>query len=45
MGSGSAAVAALKSNRKYIGYDNDPEDTKLVEQRIAPIKMQLGQNI
>jgi DNA modification methylase len=35
MGSGSTALAALKSGRKYIGYDHDPEYVKLAEARIA----------
>jgi site-specific DNA-methyltransferase (adenine-specific) len=35
MGSGSMAIAALKAERKYIGYENDPEYVKLAEGRIA----------
>lgn len=42
MGSGSTAIAALKSQRKYIGYDIDPEYVKLAEERIAPYKLQLS---
>ena len=38
MGSGSTAIAALKSERKYVGYDVDPEYIKLAEQRIASAK-------
>lgn len=34
MGSGTTAIAALKSNRKYIGYDNEIEYIKLAEKRI-----------
>lgn len=45
MGSGSTAVAAIKSGRKYVGYDNNPEYVKLAEDRIAPYKMQLGLKI
>ena len=41
LGSGSTAIAALKSNRKYIGYDIDPEYIKLSEDRIAPYKLQM----
>lgn len=40
MGSGSTAIAALKSDRKYVGYDIDPEYIKLAEERIAPYKIQ-----
>ena len=41
MGSGSTAIAALKSERKYIGYDIDPEYIKIAEERIAPYKLQI----
>jgi site-specific DNA-methyltransferase (adenine-specific) len=41
MGSGSTAIAALKSERKYVGYDIDPEYIKIAEERIAPYKRQL----
>jgi site-specific DNA-methyltransferase (adenine-specific) len=42
MGSGTTAIAALKSDRKYVGYDNDPQYIKLAEERIAPHKQQLN---
>ena len=42
MGSGTTAIAALKAERKYIGYDNDPEYVKLAEGRIAPYKLQMN---
>ncbi len=42
MGSGSTAIAALKSGRKYVGYEIDPEYIKLAEERIAPYKNQLS---
>lgn len=42
MGSGSTAIAALKSGRKYVGYDIDPSYIKLAEERIAPYKLQIG---
>jgi len=42
MGSGSTAIAALKSDRKYVGYDIDPEYIKLAEERIAPYRLQLS---
>lgn len=35
MGSGTTAMAALKSERKYIGYEVDPAYVKLAEDRIA----------
>jgi modification methylase len=41
MGSGTTAIAALQAERKYIGYDNDPEYIKLAEARIAPYKLQM----
>jgi site-specific DNA-methyltransferase (adenine-specific) len=42
MGSGSTAIAALKSERKYIGYDIDSEYIKIAENRIAPNKLQMS---
>lgn len=45
MGSGSTAIAALKSNRKYVGYEIDPTYKKLAEDRITPYKLQLGLGI
>jgi len=42
MGSGTTAIAALMSGRKYIGYDIDPEYVKLAEKRINPYKLQLS---
>jgi DNA modification methylase len=41
MGSGSTAIAALKSERKYVGYDVDLEYIKIAEERITPYKQQL----
>jgi len=38
MGSGSTALAALKSERKYVGYEVDPQYVKLAEERIASFK-------
>ena len=35
MGSGTTALAALKSERKYIGYDIDSEYVKLAESRVT----------
>ena len=45
IGSGSTAIAALKSERKYIGYDIDPEYIKIAEERIAPYKLQISLGI
>jgi site-specific DNA-methyltransferase (adenine-specific) len=35
MGSGTTALAALKSERKFVGYETDPEYIRLAEARIA----------
>ncbi|MCC6298292.1 MAG: site-specific DNA-methyltransferase [Anaerolineales bacterium] len=35
IGSGSTAIAALKSERKFVGYDVDAEYVRLAEKRIA----------
>ena len=35
MGSGSTAIAALKSERKYVGYDVDSKYIKIAKKRIA----------
>jgi site-specific DNA-methyltransferase (adenine-specific) len=45
MGSGTTAIAALKSERSYVGYDIDPEYAKLAEERIAPYKLQMSKDI
>ena len=45
MGSGSTAIAALKSERKYVGYDVDLEYIKIAEERITPYKQQLVMNL
>lgn len=36
MGSGTTAIAALKCNRKYIGFETNPEYVELAERRILP---------
>ena len=41
MGSGTTAIAAVKSNRNYIGYDNEQEYILLAEKRIMSVKQQL----
>jgi len=43
MGSGSTAIAALQSNRIYVGYDISAEHVKLAEKRIALYQMQKRQ--
>jgi site-specific DNA-methyltransferase (adenine-specific) len=35
LGSGSTAVAAVRNDRRYVGYDTDPEYVTLAEQRIV----------
>lgn len=35
MGSGSTAVAAVRTERRYLGFDTDPEYVTMAEQRIA----------
>lgn len=42
MGSGSTAIAALKSGRKYVGYEIDPQYLKLSEKKIALYKSQMS---
>ncbi|MEP0813395.1 MAG: site-specific DNA-methyltransferase [bacterium] len=41
MGSGTTAIAAIQSRRKYVGYEIDPEYVKLANARIEPYKNQL----
>jgi len=38
IGSGTTAIAALKSGRKYVGFDTNQEYINLAEKRIAPEK-------
>jgi len=40
MGSGTTAVAAIRSERKYIGYEIDENYVKLAEERLIPHKCQ-----
>ncbi len=37
MGSGSALVAAARLERRYVGYDLDPDYTKIAERRVAEV--------
>jgi DNA modification methylase len=39
MGSGSTAIAALKAERKYVGYEADADYIKLAEERIAAYRV------
>lgn len=41
MGSGTTAVAAMKSNRHYIGFDTNPTYIQLAEARIASFNREL----
>lgn len=41
MGSGTSAVAALKSNRRFVGYEVEPEYITLAENRVLPYRNQL----
>lgn len=41
IGSGTTGVAALKTDRFYIGYDTDEEYIKLAEKRLEPFKAQM----
>jgi DNA modification methylase len=45
MGSGSTAIAALKSNRKYVGYEIDQNYIDLAEKRIEPFRLQIKLDI
>ncbi len=36
MGSGTTAIAALKSNRNYVGFEISKEYIRLIEQRVKP---------
>ena len=35
LGSGSTAVAAVRTDRRYVGYDTEPEYVDLAESRVA----------
>lgn len=41
IGSGTTAIAALNSNRYYVGYDNNKEYIDIANSRIAPYKKQV----
>ena len=42
LGSGTTCIAALKTNRKYIGYDIDKKYCEIAEKRIEEFKMGLS---
>lgn len=42
LGSGTTSISALKNNRKYVGYDINPDYIKLADSRISEIKNQLN---
>ncbi len=42
MGSGQTAIAAMKTDRNYIGYEIDKEYVNLAERRIGDFKLELG---
>jgi len=42
MGSGQTAMAAMRTDRNYIGYEIDEEYVKLAEKRIRDFKLELG---
>lgn len=44
MGSGTTAVAALKGERQFVGYDISPEYIALAEKRVLPLLTQHGIN-
>ena len=35
MGSGSTAIATRRNDRRYVGYDTDPDDVELARSRLA----------
>ncbi len=42
LGSGTAAVAALRTDRRYVGYDNDAQYVALAQQRIESERRRLA---
>ena len=34
IGSGTTAISAIKTNRRFVGYDNNPEYVELANKRI-----------
>ena len=44
MGSGTTAVAAIRSNRHYLGFDTDKAYVKLAKQRIAEARSDMAEH-
>jgi DNA modification methylase len=42
LGSGSTAVAAVRNDRRYVGYDTDADYVALAEQRVADARAELA---
>jgi site-specific DNA-methyltransferase (adenine-specific) len=42
MGSGTTAIAALKSNRNFVGFETNKEYIKLTETRVKPYENMLN---
>ena len=45
MGSGQTAIAAIKANRHYVGYDINEEYVRLAERRIRQILRSKSQGL
>jgi len=45
IGSGTTAIAALKTNRKFVGYDNNPDYVDLAKKRIKDETSQRNINV
>lgn len=45
MGSGTTAVAAINTNRQYIGFENNEKYFRLARERIRDAKIQKRENI
>ena len=45
LGSGSTAVAAVRTGRHYVGYDTDPEYVAIAEARIAEARRHAGDGL
>ena len=43
MGSGSTAIAAVRNDRRYVGYDTDPDYVALAERRVADARAMTGE--
>lgn len=45
MGSGQTALAAIKTNRKYVGYEINPSYVEMAERRIKELRNKLEMNL